>query len=158
MMSVELTEIKQSAASYFGGQNLAYAFELEKKGILFASGSRYFANISKKIQITPSTDYDFYMQYNDANLELIKNFDCSVRYTYDPRYPFDDLAVAIVTLSNDNAQIIIRSDAALYGKVQQSILGDFYHDYLWKSGPNKPQREQIMRIYNQLFITARQMR
>ena len=157
-MSVELGEAKLSVAEYFGGQNIAYAFELEKKGILFASGSRYFAKLNKKINITPSTDYDFYMQYSEENLKLIENFDCSVRYTYDPRYPFDDLAVAIVTLRNDNAQIIIRSDAALYSKVQQSILSDFYHDYLWKSGPNRPQREQIMRIYNQLFITARQMR
>lgn len=157
-MLLELVEIKQSVAEYFGGQNIAYAFELEKKGILFASGSRYFANLNKKIAITPSTDYDFYMQYSDENLKLIENFNCSVRYTHDPRYPFDDLAVAIVTLHNDNAQIIMRSDAALYNKVQQTIHSDFYHDYLWKSGPNKPQREQIMRIYNQLFNTARQMR
>lgn len=156
-MNKELVATK-GYTTYNGSNGLDYILQLEKQGVMKRSGSRYFATKSKEVeaQIFNSTDYDFYCQYVEGETEkILQELNCVVSWnTGNTVYPMDDLAVGIASLHGQNVDIILRSDAALYTRVQENITPEFYIEYLWKRGPRKPAREDIRMVYNQLFRTA----
>ena len=123
-------------------------------------GSRYFAATNPSlINVEPHTDWDFFCgedpqiekELLDAGFYLVQ----PAREHLD-RYPYDDLALRIYQTTTREVQVIVRSDPELYDKVLLSIGALFYRDFLWKSGPNKPERDQIQRIMNQLFTVAKE--
>jgi hypothetical protein len=130
------------------------AKELEQYGGRFLPcGSRWFAErYPSAIQIDDSvTDFDFYCMDTESNRKILD--DLGFYFTQNvPVYPLDDLAVAIYC--KDKIQVIVRSDTAKYANTILNIQPEFYRDFLWKSGPNKPERMQIQRIFNQLFKMA----
>lgn len=121
------------------------------------SGSRYFANeYPNVITVNEFTDWDYYVQFSPEVMDTLMEFkskgelfsltEAQANYT-------DNLAVSI--FFGSDFQIVVRSDAALYQKVIERISPEFYRDYLWKSSQNGPNREQIQRIFNQLFEMAK---
>jgi hypothetical protein len=120
-----------------------------ESGLFSLGGSRYMATkYPDIIKINENTDWDFYCDVNDtAAVQWIA--DNGIYMVSSTAYPFDDLAEKIV-VGND-FQIIVRKDAVKYKRVLDLIDPEFYRDYLWKSGPNKPGRGQIQAIFNQLF-------
>lgn len=123
-------------------------------------GSRYFAATNPSlINVEPHTDWDFFCG-EDSQIE--KELIDAGFYLVQPAtenlelYPYDDLALRIYQTLTKEVQVIVRSDAELYDRVLLSIDPLFYRDFLWKSGPNKPERDQIQRIMNQLFTVAKE--
>ena len=123
-------------------------------------GSRFFAATNPSlIVVKPHTDWDFFCG-EDPQIE--KELIDAGFYLVQPsrehldRYPYDDLALRMYQTITGEVQVVVRSDAELYDRVLQSIDPLFYRDFLWKSGPNKPEREQIQRIMNQLFAVAKE--
>lgn len=121
-------------------------------------GSRYMnANYPSIIQINESTDWDFYIQKNTENESRISELQKSGAVgkveksiaENSPLYPYDNLTDSIY-LGSD-FQLVVRTDADKYSKVMSRLDPNFYRDFIWKSGPNKPSRDSIMRIMNQLF-------
>ena len=155
MTSVELKATK-SVTTYAGTKGMDYIVTLVGEGVLHMSGSRYFNGKDPSlVPIDEDTDFDFYCQYIEGETEkILERFNCRVTWGTNAAYPLDGLAVGVVELHDEPVQIILRSNAALYTRVQSSISVDFYRNYLWKRGPNKPQRAQIQDIYNQLFKIA----
>ena len=120
----------------------------------FQCGSRWFAEkYPDVIQIKDSTDWDFYCVDTPGNHKFLSNLGFKLVDGLNAKYPFDDLAVAIYT--GADVQVIVRSDPAHYAKTILRISPEFYRDFLWKSGPNKPERSQIQRIFNQLFAMSK---
>jgi hypothetical protein len=67
-------------------------------------------------------------------------------------YAFDDEAITI--MSKNDMQVVLRKNAQFYKRVFDNIDLDFYHDYLWKSSPLNPARENIQPFFNMLFKIA----
>lgn len=114
-------------------------------------GSRWFADrYPDIIQISDQTDWDFYCLHTDSNIKILDElgFKC-VAENKGCIYPLDDLAVSIYMRCD--VQVITRTDTAKYAKTLLHIDPLFYRDFLWKSGPKRPERSQIQCILNQLF-------
>jgi hypothetical protein len=112
-------------------------------------------SIEVKIAIDDSTDWDFYVSADQG--EIISTLINDFGMAQSPRdknelYPYDILTTNI--LYTAGVQIVVRSDCDIYTKVLEQIPGDFYRDFLWKSGPNKPSKEQIQRILDMMFTIA----
>lgn len=123
---------------------------LAEPGRFFQCGSRWFAEkYPDVIQINDSTDWDFYCLDSERNHKTLTDLGFFRAAGLDWIYSLDDLAVAIYTFAD--VQVVVRSDVARYYRTIQRIDPEFYRDFLWKSGPNKPERNQIQRIFNQLF-------
>ena len=126
---------------------------------LMLGGSRYMnQKYPDVISVSEDTDWDYYCQDHDViREELLK---IPGMYLVQPaeqnkvQYPYDDLAIDIYQSLDKKCQVIVRSNVDKYSKVMANINPEFYRDYLWKSGPNKPDRYQIQRIFNQLFQVA----
>ena len=127
-------------------------FELCAEGKLRLGGSRYFAErYPTTIQVTEDTDYDFYC----ADVPEVRRALAMLGMTEMVNfYGKDDLFVTMFLSPDSKCQVLVRSRAALYREVMESISPTFYRDFLWKSGPNTPPQEQIRAIMNQLFRTA----
>jgi hypothetical protein len=128
-------------------------------------GSRRMAQIAAstgsptKIEISSDTDWDFYATYHwDLHKYLSDNgfheTDFSSKMV-ETGYALDDEAHCI--LERDKVQIVLRKSAGFYLNVFENIPVQFYHDYLWKSSPAKPDRSQIQPIFNALFAVAHGM-
>jgi hypothetical protein len=120
----------------------------------FLGGSRRMAVLGAErgivFALRPGTDYDFYATWEQEVVADLKNAGftkTSTEYEY-----YDDETVAIMIM--DDVQIVLRKDAEFYSNVFENINPQFFHDYLWKSGPNSPSPDQIRNIFNQLFQTA----
>lgn len=123
---------------------------LKEPGRFLQCGSRWFADrYPDIIQIKETTDWDFYCNDSEHNHNRLLELGFRRIADQNPVYPLDDLAVAIYAFAD--VQVIVRTDTARYSKTILRIDPEFYRDYLWKSGPNKPERTQIQRIFNQLF-------
>jgi hypothetical protein len=134
--------------------------DIKKTGALVC-GSRFFAKrYPDIIAVKQTTDHDYFIQYDESLFNELqregfkavhRNDVCVSGINNDPlvKYPFDDDCVAI--LSGENCQLLMRNDAVMYSEVIHSISGEFYRDYIWKSGDNKPNKTQIRSIFNQLF-------
>ena len=124
--------------------------DILESGLFQLAGSRYMANkYPEIIQVTESTDWDFYCDV--SNVVLLNWLASNGVYQVRERnvYPFDALADSIFIGSD--FQVIVRTDAEKYKKVIDLIDPEFYRDYLWKSGKNKTSRDQIQAIFNQMF-------
>lgn len=124
------------------------------------TGSRYFEKKCRNpetIATTEFTDYDFYAPNQERIHKWLLEtgeFEC---ITSDAAmYAMDDDVCAIFSGIRSNVQVILRFEAEMYHGVLISIDPEFYRDYLWKSGPNQPKREQIQAIFNQLYKTYRE--
>lgn len=127
---------------------------LAEPGRFFQCGSRWFADrYPDIIQVKETTDWDFYCHDSEHNHDRLLELGFHRVAEHNGIYPLDDLAVAIYAFAD--VQVIVRTDAARYSKTILRIDPEFYRDYLWKSGPNKPERVQIQRIFNQLFKMAK---
>lgn len=121
------------------------------KNYLRLCGSRYMAQLHPDIiQVTDDTDWDFYAA--DSAVVYNRLIELGLSPVLNSHYSFDDL-VSYVFIGS-NFQVILRSDCYTYSRVIRNFDPEFYRDYLWKSGPNKPSREQIQRIMNQMFRIA----
>jgi hypothetical protein len=117
------------------------------------TGSRYFAQkFPVVIVVSDSTDWDFYCAPFEGHFDVLDELGFKLTVGSN-LYPYDDLACNIFVAPG--CQVITRSDVDLYTKTIESINPVFYRDYLWKSGPNKPGRDQIQATFNQLFRTAK---
>ena len=119
-------------------------------------GSRYFNQKYPDIisfENSNNRDYDFFAQYSDELVQLLEQHGF-YNVKAHSQYPFDDLAISILIHPSYQCQVILRKDAEKYKRVIERIKPEFYRDYLWKSGPNAIQKEQIMAIFNQLFAMA----
>ena len=128
------------------------AKDILDSGLFKLAGSRYMAQKFPEIIVLKKyTDWDFYCGVNDTEaLNFIAAAGLhKVKPGKETVYPFDALADSIFL--GIDFQIIVRTDPEKYGRVIESLDPEFYRDYLWKSGPNCPQRKQIQDIFNQLF-------
>lgn len=124
-------------------------------------GSRFFAKrFPECVFIKDNTDHDYFIQYNEQLYNELKEEGFNGVHRNDVyipqviqdesvKYPFDDDCMAI--LNGSNCQLIMRNDAVMYSDVIHSISGEFYRDYIWKSGENKPSKQQIHSIFNAMF-------
>lgn len=125
------------------------------------SGSRYFNRKAPEIiKVTSDTDWDFFADTKDPSVrEFLEAYGFVETYNdkkdgINPDYKGDDLLDFIFEHEDYNIQVLLRKDIKSYIQVQTSIIPEFYRDYLWKSGPNAPQRDQIQAIYNSMFYTV----
>jgi hypothetical protein len=123
----------------------------------YLGGSRRMAELHPThVQITPTTDHDFYATYSDA-LEALIRSDQDFQITGDPAtdpYPYDTEVVKIVQHLDLNLQIVLRKDAEFYRSVFEAIPPEYYTKYLWKSSPSCPDRNFIMPTFDTLFAIA----
>lgn len=125
-------------------------------------GSRFFAKrFPECVFIKDNTDHDYFIQYDEQLYNVLKEDGFLSIHRKDVymtpeilvgesvKYPFDDDCMAI--LNGSNCQLIMRNDAVMYSDVIHSISGEFYRDYIWKSGENKPSKQQIHNIFNAMF-------
>lgn len=102
------------------------------------------------ISIDEYTDCDLYIDYTPEAYQYLVGFGfqkASTEYEY-----LDDNAVCV--MSCRDIQVVMRKDAEAYRKMFESITPEFYHRYVWKSGPYHPDNEQIREIINQLLTTG----
>ena len=137
----------------FNGDYTPMYEDLAKIPGIYLGGSRFMAKkYPKIISVTAHTDHDFYIQDSPAIRQLLKELG-GQEHTYATPPYCDDDCNAIYLFPIDGCQVVLRKNAYAYNKMFDTIDGEFYRDYLWKSGPNKPQREQIKAIINQLLRT-----
>lgn len=124
-------------------------------------GSRRMAEIvtEKKskviVTISPTTDYDYYATWSSAIASyLMQNGFQETYFTChsgnSPQGYEADTEVEEI-FYHDNVQVVLRKDASLYYDIFESIDPEFYVEYLWKSGPQAPNRPQITDIFNALY-------
>lgn len=149
---MKLGEIKEHLPDLETEANKARDFLLANPDRFFLCGSRYFTQkYPNFITVNDDTDWDFCCDDTPENRALLQKFQFfSVNQIN--MYPIDDLAVEIQCLLN--VQVVIRSDSEKYIRVIDRIDPEFYRDFLWKSGPCKPEKVNILRIFNQLFRCA----
>lgn len=120
-------------------------------------GSRYFAaKYPAWIQIKEDTDWDYFFDSSRTDIHdrlLASGFIAVIAVIAGP-YTFDHLVHTIYTHPEKNVQVIARREPRVYRGVIETMAPQFYRDYLWKSGPMKPTRDQIQAIFNQLFLAA----
>lgn len=124
-------------------------------------GSRFFAKrFPECVFINDKTDHDYFIQYDEQLYKELKEDGFNGVHRNDVyipqeildetvKYPFDDDCMAI--LNGSNCQLIMRNDAVMYSDVIHSMTGEFYRDYIWKSGENKPSKQQIRSIFNAMY-------
>ena len=124
-------------------------------------GSRFFAKrFPECVFIKDKTDHDYFIQYDEQLYNDLKEdgfVSMHRKEVYMPqvildenvKYPFDDDCMVI--LNGSNCQLIMRNDAVMYSDVIHSMTGEFYRDYIWKSGENKPSKQQIRSIFNAMY-------
>lgn len=128
----------------------SYAEDLCKIDGIYRGGSRRMAEkYPTLIHLKPSTDYDFYIQDTVENRNKLSQY---ISGTFIDTHGYGDIDAACIFLLGD-CQVVLRHDAAKYNSMFESLSGEFYRDYLWKSGPNKPSKDQIKAIINQLLMT-----
>lgn len=125
-------------------------------------GSRRMSQIAKaiggqpEINITEATDWDFYATFTyDLHQYLLDNGFNNTDFTSkmdETGYEIDSEACFIVERAG--VQVVLRKNAGFYLLVFENIPVQFYHDYLWKSSPTKPDRTMIQPIFNALFAVA----
>lgn len=120
--------------------------------------SRPEASNHLKFGLKENTDFDFVAQ-NIPDVQRIL-YECGFKRIDDNYFKnSNQLFVACYTKTyNDSyvpakVQVILLSDHKTYQSVWESIDPDFYEKYIWKSGPNKPNRKQISAIIDQLITT-----
>ena len=155
-----LNPIKKPDNHIAAGSRLITVADIKKTGAI-PCGSRFFAKrFPDCVTIKADTDYDYFVQYDERvynelrkdGFKCVHRDDVCMPQVIDDesaKYPFDDDCIAI--LSGSNCQLIMRNDAIMYSDVIHSITGEFYRDYIWKSGENKPNKKQIRSIFNALF-------
>jgi hypothetical protein len=123
-----------------------------------------------QINISASTDYDFYTTYNSYVEKYLRDFGftdtehsnkCTafrdvdgMLVTSEHTFPYALDSEAVRILERDNVQIVLRADAEFYRTVFESIPTEFYYNHLWKSSPACVKREHIQPIFNALFAVA----
>lgn len=128
----------------------SYAEDLCKIDGIYRGGSRRMAEkYPTLIRLKPTTDYDFYIQDTVENRNKLSQY---ITGTFIDTHGYGDIDAACIFLLKD-CQVVLRHDAAKYKTMFESLSGEFYRDYLWKSGPNKPSKDQIQAIINQLLTT-----
>lgn len=129
-------------------------------------------------KILKETDYDFAVPDTPANREVLMNNEFDL--FEDQLYYRDDVTSAVYvkkyyphlgfnkTSSRGPGDmhvvnVVLKNDYPLFRQVWYSIDPEFYHDFLWKRGPNYEHckktltKAKIRNIMNQLFRTARHM-
>lgn len=113
-----------------------------------------------QIDITTTTDYDFYTTYSVEVAQFLIDSEfadtaasvgamCSSPTSH---HYLDTEAVRI--LSRDDVQVVLRRDADFYRQVFESISINFYYTNLWKSSPQIINVNNIQPIFNALYATA----
>lgn len=133
--------------------NLTTHKDILESGLFQLCGSRYMAKMHPDIiTVNEHTDWDFFCDSSDSAAYdwLMSNTNGVAVYNNENmKYGFDDLATQI--FMGQDFQVIVRKDAVKYKQVMHRLDPEFYRDYLWKSGPNSCSRDQIQRIFNQMF-------
>lgn len=114
-------------------------------------GSRYFLH-REMLDIPSGTDWDFYTNDSPKNHKLLNDLGFEQTYSNQSNmYDGDDWLLGIYKHEEYNIEVLIRINVEDYKKIMENIPFEFYRDYLWKSGPNYPIRDQIQAIFNQMF-------
>jgi hypothetical protein len=120
--------------------------------------SREDATSTLRHGIRESTDFDFFAQQSELTEKILQEVGFHKVDNNYFKYP-NQLFVACYTKTFHDSyvpakvQVILLSDAKTYEMVWESIDPKFYSKYIWKNGMNKPSREQISAIMNQLITT-----
>lgn len=114
-----------------------------------------------EINISPSTDFDFYVTDCPQVDSFLLSLGFKVKtYPGDKSYT-DDEAISIYEIeTTPKVQVVSRKDAEFYKKVFDNISLKFYYNHLWKSAPHFKIKHEIEYLkikdtMNQLFAMAR---
>lgn len=92
--------------------------------------------------IYPSTDWDFIMPNHTTWKKALRDDGYEEKELDKSPYPWSKGVDSIFVRyrENDNTQVLIRNDYEVFIRLWWKIDPKFWHDWLWKRGPNKPNR------------------
>ncbi len=130
---------------------------LKKRGFRLGGSRRMAEKFPAKIQVTPETDWDLYGEDSGENRAVLVTLGFSLIDAPNRDY-WDNLLVDMYQHSNQDVQVLLRSDVEVYAAAFESIDAETFIRRLWKSSPSRDSRlsrQQFSAIvcdhYNRLF-------
>lgn len=130
---------------------------LKQRGFRLGGSRRMAEKFPDKIQVGPETDWDFYGEDSKTNSTFLASLGFVLVDAPNRDY-WDNLLVDMYKHSDQDVQVLLRSDVECYAAAFESVDADTFINRLWKSSPKRDSqlsKQQFSAIvcehFNRLF-------